>query len=570
MTYYLGISAYHAGSSACIFKDGEIICAIEEERLNRVKNWAGFPMLSIKECIKEAKIDISDINYITINSNPTSNIGMKFKKFLLSNDKEKLIKNYLKRFYKKNYIKNTLEKEFKKKIKAQIIKVDHHLSHIFSSYYLSGFKNAVGLSIDGLGDFVSLCIVEFQNGKNVKVLHKEYYPNSLGFFYEGITQFLGFRAYGDEYKVMGLSAYGKPIYKDLLEKLFLNKNSIMLNQYYLNDLLSKQSKLMGKPKSPIILNEKFKKIFRDVKHKNKFKEDLACSAQALYEEKFKLILKKCSELSSFKNIAISGGCALNSLANGSVLKNTTYKKHFIPYMPGDNGGSIGSCLYQISKDGKNINKNKLSSPYQGPKIKENEEIKIIKIFEKSNKIIKFKSNKNLAKFIAKEILKKKIIALCQDRMEFGPRALGNRSIICSPSLKNAKDILNKKIKLRENFRPFAPSILEDHVSRWFVCNKKIQSPYMSYVYEIKKNKRKLIPAVCHIDGSGRLQTVTKLMNEMYYDIINEFYKISKIPIILNTSFNINEPIVNSPIQALKTFKRSKMDYLIINKIVIKK
>lgn len=569
MTYYLGISAYHAGSSACIFKDGKIICAIEEERINRIKNWAGFPILSISRCINEAKINISDIDYITINSNPVSNIRVKLQKFLFSNNKIKLAKNYFQRFYNKNYIKDTLEKKFKIKIKAKIIKVDHHLSHIFSSYFLSGFKNSVGLSIDGMGDFASLCIVEFQD-KKVKILYKEYYPNSLGFFYEGVTQFLGFRSYGDEYKVMGLSAYGRPIYKDLLEKLFVNKDSILLNQNYLNNILIKDTKLTGKPKSPIILNKEFKKIFKNVRHKNKFKEDLACSAQAVYEEKFKLILKKCSQLSLLKNIVISGGCALNSLANGKVLKNSVYKKYFIPYMPGDNGGSIGSCLYQISKNKIKIDKKNLKSPYQGPKIKTAEEEQIKKIFSTSKKIKIFDTDTSLAKFIAKEILKKKIIALCQDRMEFGPRALGNRSIICSPSIKNAKYILNKKIKLRENFRPFAPSVLKEHVSTWFESKREISSPYMSYVYKIIKKKRRLIPAVCHVDGSGRLQTVTKLMNKKYYEIIKEFYKISKIPMVLNTSFNINEPIVNNPIEALHTFKKSKIDYLVINRLVIKR
>ncbi len=570
MTYYLGLNSYHAGSSACLFKNGNIICAIEEERINRIKNSAGFPIKSIVECLNFENIKINDIKFITVNSNPFSNFSIKLKNLIISKKKILKINNFLNRNLKKISIKNILEKEFKTKINAKIIRTDHHLSHISSAYFLSNYKKCIGISIDGLGDFASLCITKCENNK-ITVLEKEFYPGSLGIFYEGITQYLGFNNYGDEYKVMGLSGYGFPKYKKILKNIFTEKNSIKLNQKYINNIFEKKTKLIGKPKSPKILNNNFNKLFSKFKNEKKFKENFASSCQSLYEEKLENIINKSMNLYNSKKIIMAGGCALNSLANGKVFSKLKLKNIFIPYMPGDNGGAIGSCLYQINKDKIKINKKKLQLPFITP-FNRNKFISVQNLkkkYKKLNRNFKFfnmKNNYQVNKFIASKIYKKKIVAIYRDRMEFGPRALGNRSIICSPTLKNAKEILNSKIKLREKFRPFAPSILEEKVDSWF--DNSVKSPYMSFVCKIKKQKRKIIPAVCHVDGTGRLQTLNKNINPSFYGLIKEFYKISKIPIVLNTSFNIDEPIVYTYEDAINTFLKSKIDVLVLNQLII--
>ncbi len=569
MTHYtLGLNIFHADSSSCLMKDGKLVCAFEEERLNRIKHWAGVPFLSINECLKHAEIKIDDIDTITINSNPYSNLKNKFLYTVSSKNIFFNINSFLKRQSKKYSIIEEIEKFFKKKIKAKLIRFDHHLSHIASSYYLSGFKEATGISIDGFGDFCSLAISKCK-GKNIKVLARTFYPNSLGVFYEGITQILGFKNYGDEYKVMGLSAYGKPTYQNKLESLikYDEKKFINLNlNYFLHTKKGFNYTFDGVPKnSKLIDKKKFVKLLNlnisDLKN-IKVKANIASSAQKIYEKIFFRIIDKSLKYNISRNLVLSGGCVMNCLANGKLINHKVYKKIFIPYCPGDNGGAIGSAILSYNKK---IDLKSFQNPYTG--IRLNNEHELNSLIKKNKfSFVKFENNNDLNKRIVKELVNKKIIAILRNNMEFGSRALGNTSIICDPRLSNAKEIINSKIKLREKFRPFAPAILEKSVNKWF--EGYIKSPYMSFVLKFKKNKKKLVPAVCHYDQTGRLQTVSKAQNPLFYNLIKVFEKKTKIPILLNTSFNENEPIVENQKRAIKTFKRTSIDFLNIDKYLI--
>ena len=567
----LGINSNHADSSACIIVNGKIVAAAEEERFNRIKHWAGFPENAISYCLEDSGIKFKDIEEVAINTNPLSNFGPKIfyflKNYILGKKKLEILKRYKNKFN----LKLTLKEKFGSNEKIKIRYIDHHLSHISSAFYPSGFKNCLAVSIDGFGDFSSLVVAQCSNQK-IKIIKKLLFPNSLGVFYESMTQLAGFDKYGDEYKLMGLSAYGEPKYYEVLKKnCFINENIFKLNlkmyEFYKKNFTYN---FEGEPNQKFLLNKDIYKIFDEnenyVLNKKNFAKDIASSAQKIFEEAlFKIIYQYKGEN---KNFVLSGGCALNSLANGKLAEKKIFKNIFIPFCPGDNGGSIGAALYLLKNNYPEIKTEDLKNPYLGKKYNNNEIKNTLDIYKSKIDFKLIDNEDELNNLVCKNLIDEKIIGWFQDRMEFGPRALGNRSIISSPIGPNIKNLINSKIKIRENFRPFAPSILEEKVSEWF--DEKIGSDYMSFVAKIKKEKRSIIPAVTHVDGTGRLQTVNINQNKKFYNLIKSFYNISKIPILLNTSFNENEPIVMSPQQALDCFLRTEMDYLVINNIFIYK
>ena len=574
MSIILGLNCYHADSSACIIINGKLEFGIEEERINRQKHWAGLPINSIYACLINNNLNLSDVTDIVINTNPFSNIKEKsiyfLKNYIKGNKKFEIFKRTKNKFkLLDNINKNFKESKLNKNVKLHF--VDHHISHIASAFYPSNFKKAIGLSVDGFGDFCSVAIAKCEN-KKIFVIDRVYFPHSLGVFYEAFTQLLGFRNYGDEYKVMGLSSYGKPKFYDFINnKFFAHKNKINLNLKYFNHIDKNFTyKFKGSPKQSKLLNKKaFSKInLNNETNFSKYKADVACSIQKIFEDKLMLIIKKIEKINFSKNLVYAGGCALNSLANKKIFESKVFKKIFIPYAPGDGGGSIGAALTIAYKKYNYKSIQNLSTPYIGPKFDSNE---ILEYIKKNNKLKKLKvkiyKNKNhLFNNIARSIYKNKIVGYFNDKMEFGARALGNRSILANPCNPRIKDIINKKIKRRENFRPFAPAILEERKFQWF--NSKYSNPYMSSVELIKKKKRKLIPAVTHIDGTGRVQTVSKEINFNFYSIIKKFHSLSGVPIILNTSFNENEPIVMDYKNAINCFLRTKMDTLVLNNIII--
>jgi carbamoyltransferase len=577
----LGINAYHPDSAACLLIDGELKIALEEERLNRIKHWSGLPLLSIKKCLLEYNLKISDVDYIAINKNFYANFFHKAKYFLLN-------KSNLSHFYEKFKFKinnsNTLqiiEKEIGSiKSKCKLIPIEHHKAHMASAFYESPYDNAVNLSVDGSGDFAST--TWGTNVKNIlRIDERIFFPHSLGVFYEAFTQFLGFPNYGEEYKVMGLSAYGVPSETNKIEKIIkLKKNGkFSLNLEYFNhhkkNLHYSWNDIF--PKNEPIFNEKISKIFGLPRSQNddlnNYHKNLAASVQKFYEISLFHILDHLYKKYKLTNLTLSGGCAQNSLANGKILGNSNFKSLYIPSNPGDGGGAVGAayCLWgQLTKSkpknnlnaylGKSYSNNYIKNVLDNYKIDSKKEFQVL-LLDDFNK---------LSVYVAEQLSKKKIIGWFQDKMEWGPRALGNRSIIADPRNADIRNILNLKIKRRESFRPFAPSVLFEEANNWFEDFTE-HEPYMSRVLKFKKNKVNIVPGVVHVDETGRLQTVKLESNYKYYSLIKEFFKITKVPIILNTSFNENEPIVNTPEEAINCFLRTQMDLLVLqNYIIIRK
>ena len=579
MSIILGLNANHSDSSACLIRDGELLFGIEEERINRIKHWSGIPFKSIEECLKYTGVNSLEITDISLNTNPLSNFRKKsiffLTNYILGNKKYEIIER-IKKKISIRYLINQQSKNYQFGKKINIHYIDHHISHIASAYYASGFEDATGLSIDGFGDFCSLSIAKCSR-TNIKIIKKIYFPHSLGIFYEAFTQLLGFNNYGDEYKIMGLSSYGDPEFFELIKKnIFKEQSLFSLNIKYFNHINKNfQYKFTGQPKQNTIFNNEIFKLFKkeelqDDQHYNKYKANIASSVQKVFEFFLKKICEEIIKINFSRNLVYAGGCALNSLANNQILINNYFEKIFIPYAPGDAGGCIGSALVTFRKKNQKDNFKNLTTPFIGS-FYSNKYIKEIINNDtrlKKFRIAFFKSKFELNTYIAKKIFNNKIIGFFNSRMEFGARALGNRSILANPCSINIKEIINKKIKRRENFRPFAPSILFEEKINWFGNNN--YNPYMSCVEKINNDKKNLIPGVTHIDGTGRVQTVSKDFNEDFYNLIKSFYNISGVPILLNTSFNENEPIVRMPEEAINCFLRTEMDLLVLENFIIER
>ena len=573
MTYTLGLNFLHSDASACIFENGLLIAAIEEERFTRTKHTTAFPFRSIDFCLKKIDLDISKVDFITVNTNPISSLWRKFS-FISKNLKSlpiafNSINNSSKKYNLNQYISKI---DNQKKFSGIIKFIDHHESHIASSLFFNDFDECVNLSIDGFGDFAS-CAWGFSKNKNLKIDKKVYFPHSLGIFYQAMTQYLGFKNYGDEYKVMGLSSYGKPKYTDLIFKL-INKKSdgFELNLKYFTHHKKKIQSInsLGQAEYDNLYSEKLIDLLGEERKKNEKVTtkhmDLAKSTQAVYENIFFHILNNLHKKYKNDNLSLSGGCAMNSVANGKITKNTPFNNIYISPNPGDAGGAIGSACVHIHKNLKEVIKVK-NYAYLGPRY----DSKNIKDIIDGNTAIKdykieFFTDQEISKRISEKLSESKIIGWFQDEAEWGPRALGNRSIIADARNPNIKEIINSKIKRRESFRPFAPSILSEKTQEWFQIENEV--PFMSAVHLIKEDKLKLLPGITHVDGTGRLQTVKKSNNLKYYNLINSFYELTGVPIILNTSFNENEPIVNTPQEAISCFQRTDMDLLVIGNYVI--
>ena len=564
----LGVNTYHADSSACLIINGNLIAAIEEERLNRIKHYAGFPAKAIKECLIIGNLKEDDITDIAFNTKPFSNFIPKGIYFLKNFSFGKNLAK--KRFFKKKNINKIFNENLKLNKNVKFHFIEHHLAHIASAFYPSEFQDANGLSIDGSGDFVSFAYAECKNNKIV-IKKKNYFPDSLGIFYHAMTQFLGYKNYGDEYKIMGLAAYGDPIYfKKILDNLFKNDEKIYhLNLEFFNHH-KKEFRYIADENLLIdqIFNLKLEKLFSDEMKEENFQKNFASSVQKVFEFFFEKIINSIKKLNYSKNIVYSGGCALNSTANKFLTDEKKFENIFINCAPGDNGGALGAAFVVASKY--NLNLTNLKSPYLGKNFSKNQIEEILKIdyYKKKLSYDYLRSDDELFTSASKYIADGKVIGWFQGKMEFGPRALGNRSILADPRNPNMKDIINKKIKRRESFRPFAPSVLEEFQSEWFEGN--FFSPYMSSLMTVKKDKREVIPAVTHFDNTARLQTVSREYNSKFSKLINAFYKLTNVPVLLNTSFNENEPIVFKPEEALDCILRTEIDAIFIDNFLIKK
>tara|TARA_B100000902_G_C27322193_1_gene925464 strand:+ start:541 stop:2268 length:1728 start_codon:yes stop_codon:yes gene_type:complete len=564
MSIILGLNCEHADSAACLIKDNKIIAAVEEERLSRTKHHFGFPYKSIEYCLNLSNLNIEDIDFIAVNSDPNANFLNKIK-YVFKNPESLLLAFIRILKSRKRSLRSKLKKiGYKKKIKF----VEHHLSHIISSYSVSSFKNAVVLSIDGFGDFTSLAWGEAKNHE-IKIEKRILFPNSMGIFYSAVTQHLGFLNYGDEYKVMGMSSYGEEKYKKDLKKIISYKNdgSIELDLKYFNHHKKDYFKT---EKNAVKLNQLFSKKINNILGPKRNPNDqilqkhfdLARSLQEIYEDYLINLIKFLKEkYKDQSNLCLSGGCINNSLANGKISNSKIFEKIYICSSPGDSGGAIGAAIHASKYSQYNFN-GLSGSSFENKEIK-NFLIQNNKILDQKKIKYMFLEEKELIEKTVEKLIENKIIGWFSGGMEFGPRALGNRSIICNPNMADARSVLNEKIKLREKFRPFAGSVLEHKKNDWFDCPIKEFSPFMSKVYEVYDHKKKLIPSIVHNDGTCRIQTVNKNDNLRYYNLIEKFYEKTDIPILLNTSFNENEPIVCTPQEALDCYTRTNMDYLVM-------
>lgn len=573
--YILGLNAYHGDSSACIFKDGELIAATEEERIRRIKHWAGFPSESIKFCLKDAGIDISQVDHITISRDPSANVYRKITHSLKNLVSFKTLKDRLANTKKVSSVREELSRTLgveESEIKAQIHNVEHHRSHMASAFFASSFEESAVLSIDGFGDFTSTMIGIGKDNK-IEVLDSVIYPHSMGIFYTAFTQFLGFDKYGDEYKVMGLSPYGNATMVDELKDVVIFKDNGLfeLNTAYFKH--AKEGVQMswedGDPHIDPIFSDYMIEKFGTARQKGdeltQFHKDLAASVQRISADMIFHILNHLQKRTGLKNICIAGGVAQNSVANGKILEKTTFENLYIPPAGHDAGTAIGSALWLYNQILDKPRIEPMMDSYFGATFSDEE---VEAYLQSENIDYKKLSDEEINDKVTDCLINAGVVGWFQGRAEFGPRALGHRSILCDPTRDDAKELINAKIKRREPFRPFAPSILKEYTSEYF--EKADDVPFMEKVFQFKEEKKEKLKAVVHVDGSGRLQTVDEDISPKYYGLIKKFYEKTGTPILLNTSFNENEPIVNTPEEAYACFARTSMDMVVMGNIVVQR
>ena len=566
--YSLGISCYYHDSAAAILKDGHVVAAVEEERFSRKKFDDGFPRMAIDWCLKEAGITPEQINSVAFYDKPI----LKF---------ERLLDNYIavaprglysflnvipKWLHKRLWIKEEIKKHMRG-YQGNIIFPEHHMSHAAHTFFTSPFDEAAILTVDGVGEWSTSSFGSAEN-TSIKLTNDIRWPHSIGMFYSAFTYFLGFKVNEGEYKLMGLSAYGKPKYYDLILNEILdvkNDGSLHLNLKYFAFTYDK-----------VMTNQKFAELFGIPRREEDAKAeqihyDIGASAQKVLEDIMLKMVNHVHKKTGMKNLCLGGGVALNGVANYRILKEGPFESVHIPPSPGDGGSAVGCAqyLYYIHKKQRRIivqdhAKRIQENVYVGPSFS-NDEIKLF--LEENNIDYEYLTREQLLQTTAKLISEQNVVGWYQGKIEWGPRALGNRSILADPRDSKMKDVLNEKIKHRELFRPFAPSILEEYVSEYFDLN--IPSPYMLFVAKVKKPDK--IPAVTHVDGTGRLQTVSREANPLYYDLINDFYKITGVPVLVNTSMNVRgEPIVNTPEQAYAMIIKTEMDYIMMGNYMIQR
>jgi carbamoyltransferase len=571
----LGINMFHADASAAIVLDGEVKFAIAEERLNRHKHFGGFPALAVKACLDSIGAKISDVDHVAVGQDSDANLAKKVQ-YALANPAKIL-----------NFIRLRQRKEAMRDVRSLLAKalatdfsrlrfrehhLEHHIAHIASAYYCSPWEKAAGFSYDGSGDFVSTMMARCEGGE-IEVLDRVFLPHSLGSLYTMICEFIGYTKYGDEGKVMGLAPYGKDTYCDQISKVVTPKSGgFQLDLSYFKPLGSNQG-MQVLPDGTVRLarhfSERMEKLFgeprRPYSEITQRDMDLAFALQHQFEEIFFHLMNQLHSRVPLDDLALAGGCALNSVANGKIFDLTPFRRTYIQPAAGDEGLAIGAALHTSHSVLKQPRRHELKDAYLGPEFSDS---RIKSSLESAGLQFRRLERSVLLEATAEQIAAGNVVGWFQGRMEWGPRALGNRSIVAHPGLPDMKNVLNARIKHREWFRPFAPSILADYQHEYFEHDHP--SPFMLHVYKIRPEKRKNLCAVNHVDDTGRLQTVTREENPLYYDLISAFHRKTGIPVILNTSFNENEPIVCTPEEAIDCFRRTRMDVLAIGPFLVVK
>lgn len=574
----LGINAYHGNASAAILCDGKLIAAVEEERFNRVKYAAGFPVAAIKYCLQEAGLTINDVDHVAIPRNPYARLGTKLFYALqmpsFARERAKVLAKF-------TGINEALAVAFgidPQQLTAQFHRVEHHVAHISSAFYCSPFETSALLSADGLGDFAST-MWGAGFGRHINVHGSVAFPHSLGLYYSAVTQYLGFLKFGDEYKVMGLGAYGSPDYlEEFREIVRSNGNGFALNlDYFTHHRSGPEMSWAEADKTPVLgtmfsgaMTELLGPVRKPEEPLEQRHMNLACSLQARLEEVYLGMLRELAKQTGMKSVCLAGGVAFNCVANGKIPAETGFENVYVHPAAGDAGLAVGAAQYvwhQILSQPRSF---VMESAYWGPHYSKEQIRSAIENakLQQNGYVISDLPEETLLQKTAGIIGEGKILGWFQGRAEWGPRALGNRSIVADPRRPEMKEVLNRRIKHREIFRPFAPSILAEATSEWFT--ESHPSPFMTMAYAVKPEKRDKIPAPTHVDGTGRLQTVTQTANPRYWRLIKEFEKQTGVPVVLNTSFNDNEPIVCRPEEAIDCFLRTQMDALVVGDFLITK
>jgi carbamoyltransferase len=576
----LGINAFHADSSAALLRNGALVTAAEEERFRRIKHWAGLPSRSIEWCLMDAGLRLSDVDHIAVNQNGWANFGRKLAYVIFSRpDPALLMERFRNRQARKN-IRQLLEESFpSQRLRGQLHYIEHHLAHLSSAFYVSPFAEAAVVSVDGFGDFASAA---WGIGRDtiIDIEGKVLFPHSLGVFYQALTQYLGFPHYGDEYKVMGLAPYGKPAFIDAMREIVRLRpdGTYELNLAYFRHHKEQISYQWtgGSPEFSDLFAPALETLLGPRREPADPLEDrhrdIARSVQAMYEEAFFHLIGRLHKRHAITDLTLAGGCAMNSVANGKVRRVTPFRRVYVQSAAGDGGGAIGAAFALWHKLG-GARSFVMDHAYWGPQFGLAEIRALLAARESEVKaagcsVETIAHETELCRRTAAATADGKVVGWFQGRMEWGPRALGNRSIVCDPRRSDMKAILNSKIKRRESFRPFAPSVLEEAVADWFEEDDAV--PFMMQVFQIRAEKRALIPAVTHVDGSGRLQTVCQRTNPRYHQLIAAFHELTGVPMVLNTSFNENEPVVCEPKEALDCFLRTQMDVLVMGETLIER
>jgi carbamoyltransferase len=546
----LGLNAFHGDASAVFLRKGQITAGVEEERFNRVKHWAGYPELAARACVNGDSVD-----HVAISRDPNAHLWRKMARVAVR-------PAYWPRAIGR--LKNAASVARVSQNGAKVHHVEHHRAHLASAFFCSPFEEAAVISIDGFGDFSSV-MWGVGRGNKIDVLGSVQFPHSLGLYYTAFTQFLGFPKYGDEYKLMGLSAYGEPRFaRELRDVVRVEHDQVRLNlRYFTHDSEGFDMAWEGgEPLLSKVYSQRLVDTFGPPRvHQSEIQQrhcDLAASVQTVLEENYFALLNGVQRQTGQKKLCLAGGVALNCVANGKIFEHTDFQEFWVQPAAHDAGTSIGAALYvwhQVLEKPRNW---VMRHVYYCPEYSAEH---IQRAIDADGAVAQRLEEDELIDRTAQQIAAGKIVGWFQGRMEFGPRALGNRSILADPRRAEMKDTLNQRIKYRESFRPFCPSILAERAGEYFETD--YPSPFMVVAYKIRAKKQEVIPAVTHGDGTGRLQTVERDVNPLYWKLIERFDQLTGVPVLLNTSFNENEPIVNTPQEALGCFLRTNMDVLVL-------
>jgi carbamoyltransferase len=578
--YILGLNAYHGDASAVLLRDGRVIAAVEEERFRRIKHWAGFPSESIRRVLALAGVRGKEIAHVAISRKPRAHLARKVLFTLRHRPAAHLVSDRLRNARTVSDVATPVADALAvpERDVPPIHYVEHHRAHLASAFYVSPFTDAACCAIDGFGDFVSTSWgVGHQSG--LEIVDRVFFPHSLGVLYTAITQYLGFNGYGDEFKVMGLAPYGKPTHVDALRQLVhLRRNGrfeldLRFFRHWSDGVTMEWAD--GYPTLGRMYTPALEELVGPARNADTLlttrEEDIAHSLQVVYEEAAFHILGGLWEATRQPSLCLAGGCGMNSVANGKIRARTPFRDVYIQPAAGDNGTALGAAYDVWHRVARGQRGFVMQHAYWGPSYDESEIASALNGDGSDTNgfvVEHLETPGAVARTAARLIAEGNVVGWYQSRMEWGARALGNRSIVADPRRADVRELINAKIKFREKFRPFAPSIAVEALQDYFI--DAVPDPFMIQVYPVRPEKRSVIPAVTHVDGSGRLQTVSADTNPLYYRLIKEFEALTGVPIVLNTSFNENEPIVDTPRQALECFLRTKMDAIVLGSTVIRR